>query len=53
VELTEVEAEVDGDTHFPEFDPAQWPVVHDEAHAPDERHALAYRFVSRVRRDAV
>jgi dihydrofolate reductase len=53
LELTEVEAEVAGDTHFPDYDPAQWPVVHDEPHAADERHALAYRFVTRVRRAAV
>lgn len=53
LELTEVEAEVDGDTRFPDYDPAEWPVLAEEAHAADERHALAYRFVTRVRRAPV
>ncbi|MEY4378071.1 MAG: hypothetical protein RJB26_2621 [Pseudomonadota bacterium] len=52
LELTEVAATVDGDAFFPAFDAAEWPEVSREAHAADERHAHAYSFVRRVRRQA-
>ncbi|MFZ9585132.1 MAG: type 3 dihydrofolate reductase [Pseudohongiellaceae bacterium] len=52
LELTEVAATVDGDAFFPSFDAAEWPEVSREAHAADERHAHAYSFVRRVRRQA-
>jgi dihydrofolate reductase len=50
--LTEVEAEVDGDTHFPKLDPADWREVERTRHRADERHAHAFSFVTldRVRR---
>lgn len=50
--LTEVEAEVDGDTHFPRLDPAEWREVERIRHAADERHAHAFSWVTldRVRR---
>jgi dihydrofolate reductase len=50
--LTEVEAEVDGDTHFPRLDPAEWREVERTRHHADERHAHAFSFVrlDRVRR---
>lgn len=44
--LTHVETVVDGcDAFFPAFDPAQWRVVAREAHAADEKHAVAFAFV--------
>lgn len=43
--LTEVEAEIDGDTLFPELDPDQWKEVSTEKHPADERHEFAFRFV--------
>ncbi|WP_293388880.1 dihydrofolate reductase [Nevskia sp.] len=46
LELTEVLAEVDGDTLFPAIDLAQWQTITSEAHPADERHAHAFRFVS-------
>ena len=46
LELTEVLAEVDGDTLFPAIDAGQWRTVASEAHPADERHAHAFRFVS-------
>jgi len=46
LELTEVQAEVDGDTWFPALDPAEWIEVAAESHAADERHALPFRFVT-------
>ncbi len=48
--LTHVETEVDGcDAFFPAFDPAQWRVVAREAHAADEKHAVAFAFVDYAR----
>ncbi len=46
IELTEVLADVDGDARFPAFDRGAWRIVTDELHAPDARHALAFRFVT-------
>ncbi|MCC6873597.1 MAG: type 3 dihydrofolate reductase, partial [Sandaracinaceae bacterium] len=40
--LTHVEAEVDGDTHFPEVDLSEWIALESRAHAADERHAFAF-----------
>ncbi|HUP92245.1 MAG TPA: dihydrofolate reductase [Solimonas sp.] len=45
--LTEVEAEFHGgDAWFPALDAGQWIETQREAHAADERHAHAYRFVT-------
>lgn len=38
------------DTYFPHFDAAQWKVIADTAHAVDEKHAVAFRFVDYVRK---
>ena len=48
--LTEVAARVDGDAHFPEVSAQDFVEVSAEAHAADERHAYAYRFVTLERR---
>lgn len=50
LELTEVLAEVEGDTRFPDLDPVQWQEVSREDRTADERHALPFRFVSLTRR---
>jgi len=43
--LTQVHAQVPGDTHFPEVDPRHW-VERSRAHHPaDARHAHAFTFV--------
>ncbi len=48
--LTHVDTVVDGcDAFFPVFDPAQWRVVAREAHAADEKHAVAFAFVDYAR----
>lgn len=48
--LTHVDTVVDGcDAFFPAFDPAQWRVVAREAHAADEKHAVAFAFVDYAR----
>ena len=50
--LTEVETKVDGDTHFPDIDLAEWREVERTRHPADERHPYAFSFVTldRVRR---
>ena len=40
--FTLIDAEIDGDTFFPEFDETQWREVQREDHAADERHAFGY-----------
>ena len=44
--LTLVHAAVPGDTFFPEIDWSSWREVARVRHAPDERHAYAYSFVT-------
>lgn len=44
--LTEVQAELEGDAWFPEFNRKQWRETASEAHPADERHAWPYRFVT-------
>lgn len=41
--ITHVEADVEGDTRFPEVDWSSWRLVSEEAHPQDERHAHAFR----------
>ena len=50
LELTEVDADVEGDTRFPAFDRGAFRVVAEEAHPVDARHALPFRFVTYERR---
>ena len=45
IHLTEVQAEVPGDTWFPEFDRSQWREREVERHAADERHAHPFRIL--------
>lgn len=46
IHLTEVEATVEGDAHFPTIDPREWREVSRESHSADERHALGMAFVT-------
>lgn len=43
--LTEIDAELAGDTLFPEFNKAEWKEVSRRRHPADERHAYAFDFV--------
>lgn len=42
--LTRVDAEPEGDTHFPEPDWTRWRLVSREDHGPDERNWMGYDF---------
>ncbi|MCJ7557076.1 MAG: type 3 dihydrofolate reductase [Gammaproteobacteria bacterium] len=50
--LTEIHASIEGDTRFPEIDPARWREIARERHAADERNSLDYSFVTLARRQA-
>jgi dihydrofolate reductase len=42
--LTEINAAIDGDTYFPEFDPKDWREVSRVHHTTNERHAHEFDF---------
>lgn len=50
LELTEVHADVEGDTYLEGFDRAAWREVAREPHAADARHAYPFDFVTLLRR---
>lgn len=50
IHLTEVEAEVEGDTYFPPFDRSQWVEREVARQARDERHEHPFRIVVLERR---
>ena len=43
--LTEIHARVDGDTYFPELEPAQWQETSRTGHTADDRNEHDYSFV--------
>ena len=51
--LTRVEAEVEGDTFFPEVDLDAFHLLKSESHDPDETHIYPYTFVELLRRPKV
>jgi dihydrofolate reductase len=44
--LTEVDADVGGDTFFPPLDPSDWEVVEAVEHPADERHPYDFSFLT-------
>lgn len=48
--LTEVEADVEGDTLFPPFDRSEWEETEVARHAADERHPYPFRILELRRR---
>lgn len=50
--LTEVESEIEGDTHFPAFERSEWKETELERHGRDERHAHSMRIVRLDRKPA-
>jgi dihydrofolate reductase len=49
--LTEVHAEVDGDTRFPAWDPTAWRVATEDRYEADERHPHAFTIRQYDRRE--
>jgi dihydrofolate reductase len=52
IHLTQVEAEVEGDTYFPDFDRGDWIETEIARHAVDERHAYPLRILRLDRKRA-
>jgi dihydrofolate reductase len=52
IHLTEVDAVIEGDTHFPEFDRGEWSEQEVERHPADERHEYPFRILLLTRRAA-
>lgn len=42
--LTHIDAEVEGDIHFPEYEPDEWSSVFSEFHDADEKNSHSYCF---------
>jgi dihydrofolate reductase len=42
--LTRVHVQLEGDAHFPAFDPDEWKQIGEEHHPKDSRHAHAFSF---------
>jgi len=46
IHLTRVHARIEGDTYFPELDPARWTVLSSERHPADERNQYPFSFIT-------
>ncbi|MWN06160.1 type 3 dihydrofolate reductase [Gilliamella sp. Pas-s95] len=42
--LTHIDAELQGDTYFPDYLSEQWQVIHQESHQPDDKNGYLYQF---------
>ncbi len=52
VYMTLIDAEIPGDTFFDEMNEPDWALVSSEAHAPDEKNAYAYTFLTYDRKQS-
>lgn len=50
LELTFIHGEFKGDAYFPEFSSDDFELIHREDHPVDEKHSVAYSFVTYVRK---
>jgi len=50
IELTRVHGKFDADTFFPEIDPEIWKVEKKELHGADERHEVAFTYITYLRK---
>jgi dihydrofolate reductase len=51
--LTRIHADVDGDTHFPEFDLDDWNLISEEHNDADEKNEYPYSFLVYERKESV
>ncbi|MFQ1006910.1 dihydrofolate reductase [Gilliamella apicola] len=42
--LTHIDAELQGDTYFPDYLPEQWQVIYQQDHQTDEKNSYPYQF---------
>ncbi len=47
--LTEIDAEIEGDTFFPDFNKSQWNLSHRECHKKDEKHMYDFCFLEYIK----
>lgn len=50
IELTRVHGTFEADAFFPEIDPNQWKLIHEEYHPKDDKHAFAFTYQTFIRR---
>lgn len=50
--ITEIHAEYEGDTRFPDFDKSQWDISDEQAHPADDKHAVPFTITTYKRRMA-
>ena len=50
--LTRIHADVEGDTHFPDFDLDQWDIVAEEHHDADEKNEYPHSFFISERKES-
>ncbi len=50
IELTRVHAKYKGDAFFPSIDPTVWEITHKELHGADERHEVAFSYITYKRK---
>ena len=43
--LTEIDAVIEGDTYFPEFEKSEWKEISRKSHPADDLHAYSFHFV--------
>lgn len=48
--VTEIDAEIEGDVRFPEFDRSRWREVERTEHGPDDKNAYHYAFITYERK---
>lgn len=48
--LTQIDAEISGDTYFPKYDASHWRLVEQSHHAPDEKNPFPMTFLRYERR---
>lgn len=42
--LTHIDADLQGDTYFPDYSPEQWQVIYQEDHLADDKNSYPYQF---------
>ncbi len=50
IELTRVHGDVDADAFFPRINANEWEVIKEEFHDKDDRHELAFTYLTYIRR---
>jgi dihydrofolate reductase len=52
IELTRVHTTLEADTYFPEINPYEWTLLHEEFHPKDEKHLYAFTYQTFVKKQS-